>query len=267
MRSVEALPADVARSLVGLVFDLDGTLLTEGALTLEAYRALFALRDAGLALVACTGRPAAWGQVVQRQWPVDLTVTENGAVVFVRDGGGVRRIERTSPEERVRRRRRLDEIAAAMRAAFPDAEPADDNLGRVSDVTFDIGEARRVPAGRVAEMERAAARLGARTFTSSVHLHVTLDGDDKATGTLYALGRTRGEDATAALARWGFVGDSANDAPCFAAFHHTFGVANVRAELARLTVAPRWSSARPCGSGFAEIAGRLCALRGARDPS
>lgn len=261
MRPLETLPAEVARTLVGIVFDLDGTVLTDGALTPEAYRALHDLRAAGLKLVACTGRPAAWGQVLLRQWPVDLAVTENGAVSFVRDGARLRRIERASGAERAKRRASLQEIVQALAREFSDAELTDDNLGRLSDVTFDIGEARQLPPERVAAIEHAARALGARTFTSSVHLHVTLETDDKATGTLHALAVALGEDPTAALARWAFVGDSANDAACFAAFRTTLAVANVRADLPRLTVAPGWASTRACGAGFADIAARLCALR------
>ena len=54
--------------------------------------------------------------------------------------------------------------------------------------------------------------------------------------------------------RFAFAGDSGNDAACFAAFRTTFGVANVRASLARLSVTPRYVATRTMGEGFAEIA-------------
>jgi len=38
---------------------------------------------AGLALVAVTGRPAGWGRVLARQWPVAGCIAENGAVAVV----------------------------------------------------------------------------------------------------------------------------------------------------------------------------------------
>ena len=44
------------------------------------YDALWDLSDAGLRLVAVTGRPSGWGEVIARQWPIDGAVTENGAV-------------------------------------------------------------------------------------------------------------------------------------------------------------------------------------------
>jgi hypothetical protein len=100
-----------------------------------------------------------------------------------------------------------------------------------------------------------------------VHLHATFDVDDKATGALRFCARELGEiDAGAALVRYAFVGDSGNDASCFAAFRTTFGVANVRASLSRLSVTPRYVASRPMGEGFAEIASVLVARRGGSAP-
>jgi hypothetical protein len=73
---------------------------------------------------------------------------------------------------------------------------------------------------------------------------------------------SRGVDPVRALARSGFVGDSANDAAAFAAFGLTFGVSNIEAHVRKLTVPPRFVASEPMGHGFAEIAARICELRG-----
>ena len=104
MRPLSSLSAAEVASLRGVIFDLDGTLLTDGALTPIAYDAMNALAYAGFELVVCTGRPAAWGEVVQRQWPVALTVTENGAVAYRSDGQAVKRLDRLPADARGRRR-------------------------------------------------------------------------------------------------------------------------------------------------------------------
>jgi hydroxymethylpyrimidine pyrophosphatase-like HAD family hydrolase len=109
----------------------------------------------------------------------------------------------------------------------------------------------------VLEIERA----GARWTQSSVHLHATFDPDDKASGVLRFCARELGEPPSAAPHRFAFVGDSGNDAPCFAAFHSTFGVANVRASVPRLSVPPRYVAQAAMGDGFAEIAAVLLAKR------
>lgn len=263
MRPLSELSGDAACALVGVVFDLDDTLLDHGALTEAAYGALFRLREAGLRLVACTGRPAGWGEVIQRQWPVDATVVENGAIALVGQG----RALRVLPEEARRAARgggraELLALAADLVQRFPAAALADDNDARWTDVTLDIGEHRHVPAEEVRAMRALAHARGIRTLLSSVHLHLTREVDDKATGAVRLLQEQFGEDPTRALGRHAFVGDSGNDGAAFAAFSLTFGVANVRAHLGRLSVPPRFVSPSPMGRGFAEIAARLVALRG-----
>ena len=260
------LSAGEARRLRGVIFDLDDTLLDHGALSEVAYAALFRLRASGLRLIACTGRPAGWGEVIQRQWPLDATVVENGAIALVRDEGGSRRIlalDRLDPAARRARRRELLDLGAELVARFPEAELADDNDARRTDVTLDIGEHRRVPAEEIRAMQRLAAARGVRTVASSVHLHLTLEPEDKASGTIRLLVERFGEDATAARARYAFIGDSGNDAAPFAAFNTTFGVANVRGPARRLSVPPRFVTDEAMGLGFAAFAARLTELRGA----
>ena len=80
-------------------------------------------------------------------------------------------------------------------------------------------------------IEALARDLGMRTFTSSVHLHLTLDPFDKASGTVAFLARPLRDDPTAVRHRYAFIGDSTNDAACFFAFTTSFGVANVEASV------------------------------------
>lgn len=268
MKALERLSAAEAKRLTGVVFDLDDTVLDHGALGEAAYGALFRMREAGLKLVACTGRPAGWGEVIQRQWPIDAIVTENGAVAFLSGpgSGGARPLIVVDPLGRAERRARREELlrlADEITARFPATALADDNDARRADVTLDIGEHRRVAAEDVRAIRTLARDRGVRTFASSIHLHLTHEPDDKATGTIRILVERFGEDATSALSRWAFVGDSANDAAAFAAFRLTFGVANVAAHMRGMTVPPRYVAAARMGRGFAEIAAKIVALRAA----
>jgi len=249
----------LAPEFCGVVFDLDGTVLTGGKLTVAAYQAIHALHDAGLRLIACTGRPAGWGSVIARQWPIDAAITENGALAFVPDGAGIVCVDRLAVAEREARRAQLQQAAEALQEAHDDLVLTDDNLGRVTDVTFDIGETRTLAPERVAAIRHDAERRGLRTFTSSIHLHITLECDDKASGTLGLLARRFGDDPTEALARYVFVGDSSNDAACFAAFATTVGVSNVSDHVAEMNVPPRYVSRAAEGAGFAEIAEHILA--------
>ncbi len=261
MKPLSALEPEEARRLRGVMFDLDDTVLSHGSLSRAAYDAMWDLKDAGLSLVAVTGRPSGWGEVLVRQWPIAGCVTENGAIYLVRDGPGVSRRDNCDEGERAARRVRLGELVERVREAVPSAHLTDDAGMRVSDVTWDVGERETLPEEDVRRIVREIARAGARWSQSSVHLHATFDTEDKATGAVRFCSRELGEEAGAALARYAFVGDSGNDGPCFNAFRTTFGVANVRASLGRLSLPPRYVASRPMGVGFAEVAAAILRLR------
>ena len=261
MKPLATLAQHEARRLRGVLFDLDDTLLTHGVLTREAYEALWSLRDAKLRLVGVTGRPSGWGEVLARQWPIDGIVTENGAISVVREGAGIARRDSVSEAERRSRRVRLAQIVEDVRAIVPEARLSDDVGARLADVTWDIGERMRLQEDRVARIRAAIVSAGARTTQSSVHLHATFDADDKASGVIRFLGEAFGEDATVARGRYVFLGDSGNDAACFAAFATTVGVANVRSYAGKMSVPPKYVATKLMGEGFAEIADAILGLR------
>lgn len=258
MQALAQLDLDAARALTGIFFDLDDTFLTHGRLERDAYNALWDLHDAGLRLVAVTGRPSGWAEVFVRNWPIDGAVTENGAVHVVRAGKGVDVLTEPGFTER---RARLDALVAAVRAELPDLTLADDVHARRSDVTWDIGERVVVPEDRIGMLATIVVRAGARTTRSTVHLHASYERDDKASGAFRFVRERFAEDPGRAVTRWAFLGDSPNDAACFAALRTTFGVANVRAFASKMSVPPRWVAAAERGAGFAEIARALLAAR------
>ena len=243
-----------AADIEGLLFDLDDTVLDSGQLAVPTLQALYDLRAAGLRLVGVTGRPAAWGQVLLRQWPVDAMLTENGIIGLRRTGAGITQVDRLSPAERQARQRDVATLVADMQRAFPDLEPSDDVAGRVADFSFDIAEAKVLPEEVVLAATAYARSRGARVLRSSIHLHLSFDADDKATGALHLLALLYGVDPTVALARYVFIGDSGNDASCFAAFRHSVGVANLSG---RPTLLPRYVTRGAMSAGFRELARKL----------
>lgn len=265
-RPLVALSSAEARGLKGLVFDLDDTVLDHGVLTEAAYSALFRLREAGLRLVVCTGRPAGWSEVILRQWPIDAAVAENGAVALVKHphADGVPCVDTLFPTNFAAARAERDELlrlAHSLVKRFPEAALADDNAARWTDVTIDIAEHRKVGAETIAAMRAEAAAHGVHTFVSSVHLHLSFRTEDKASGTLRLLEARFGESREAACSENAFVGDSGNDASAFSAFQTTLGVANVTKYLSSLPDPPKFTTENPMGAGFAELASRLVALR------
>jgi len=261
MLPITTLRAGEAQKLRGLLFDLDDTLLDHGRLGEEAYSALFRLREAGLELYVVTGRPAGWAEVLTRMFPIQGAVAENGAIFVVPGDADVRLLDPLQAPERALFRARLVELVALMQKEMPELVPAGDVGARRSDFTFDIGETQKLAPALIARARALAEAHGASTLVSSVHLHVGFDRADKASGAVALLGRLTGVDATSALTRYAFIGDSENDAACFAAFGTSIGVANLRG---RATVAPRYVTSAPRGMGFAEAARVLIERRGER---
>jgi HAD superfamily hydrolase (TIGR01484 family) len=251
-----------------LLFDLDDTLLTHGRLTRGAFDVLNDLADAKLSLIAVTGRPAGWGEVLARQWPVLGVVSENGAVLSWREGDAIRRSLRHGDDAHAppdappdAPKNRVMPIVDALRREIPGLVLADDNAARITDVTLDVGEREKV-APEVVERARAFFHArGLRTILSSVHLHATFEGDDKASGAMRMLRERLGWDAGVSRARAAFVGDSENDSACFCAFSTTVGVANVARWVPRLSVPPRFVTVASMGEGFAELARALVSAR------
>ena len=261
MQTIAALSEEEVARLGGLVFDLDDTVLDHGALAEATYSALFRLRAAGFGAIACTGRPAGWGEVLLRMWPLDAAVTENGAIAWIREGSRIVPVGRTPLAQHRAQRSELVALAEELVRAHPAAALADDNAARLGDVSIDIGEYRQVPAEEVAAMREIAASRGVRTFQSSVHMHLTHSAEDKASGVVWLLRKLHGLDETLARQRYAYAGDSANDAVAFGAFGSTFGVANVRSHLGRISVPPRYVAESAMGAGFVEVVERLVRLR------
>lgn len=254
MLPIAALSASARGQLSGLLFDLDDTFLDHSQLSEAAYSSLFRLREAGFECYAVTGRPAGWAAVVAQQWPIQGAVAENGALGFHYDAGGLHTHDCVAAPERARRSLALATLCDEVRVEFPDLIPADDVPLRRTDFTFDIGEQQRVSGERVNEVRRFVEARGASTLASSVHLHVSFDRTDKAAGALRLLRALTGVDPTRALSNYAFIGDSENDASCFAAFRHSIGVQNLSG---RPSLAPRYRTSTERGAGFVQAAEAL----------
>ncbi len=261
MRPLREAPREALAAAVGVVFDIDDTVTRGGRLERVAFDAMWRLSSAGVRLVAVTGRPLGWADVVARHWPVDLAVGENGAGWVCRDGEGLREGYFHDADERERHARTVERIRARVLAELPEVRLATDQQARRCDLAFDVGEAVRLPPETVDRIVALVEAEGARCPVSTVHAHVVVGEWDKARGVVRAVDRVLGLDLGAARDRWIFVGDSGNDAEAFAWFPLTVGVANVRDQLGRLPRPPAYVTDRDRGEGFAELADALLAAR------
>jgi HAD superfamily hydrolase (TIGR01484 family) len=255
LRPIRELDAAACQALAGVVFDVDDTVTRAGTLEEEAYSAMFRLREAGLTLIAVTGRPLGFAELMARMWPIDLAVGENGAGYLRLTAAGLRAGYYASPEVRAEHSAILAAVRERVAVEAPWAQLTDDHWARRCDVAWDIGERVQLEAARIEALCGIIEAAGARSLVSSVHAHALLGDYDKAIGVTRACEEALGKRVgPAERGRWLFIGDSGNDAAAFEYFPLSAGVANVREHVARLPVPPRYVSDADRGRGFAEIA-------------
>jgi HAD superfamily hydrolase (TIGR01484 family) len=241
-----------------LLFDIDDTLTTDGRLTAEAYGALEALKRNGRIVVPITGRPAGWCDHIARMWPVDAVVGENGAFYFRHSEGKLLKRYQDDDRTRADKHGRLAAIGKRILAQVPGCAPASDQPYRETDLAIDFCE--DVPAlpletaARIADLMRAE---GLTAKISSIHVNGWFGGYDKLAMTRQMFAEQFSQDLDAVNPELAFVGDSPNDAPMFAYFKNSIGVANVARFAGRLEAEPKYVTRGFAGSGFAELATHL----------
>src|SRR5947209_7924418 len=226
------MPDATRRAIRFVLTDIDDTLSTHGRITARAYGALERLHAAGKIVVPVTGRPAGWCDHIARMWPIDAVVGENGAFYMRYDPEARTMTRRFAMDENVRRSRRaeLAAIAREIVAAVPGCAIASDQPYRETDLAIDYCE--DVPRLAQIDVDRIVALMRSRGLTakqSSIHINGWFGDYDKLGMARILLREIFGAGLDDERERVIFVGDSPNDAPMFAFFLCSVGVANVRA--------------------------------------
>ena len=244
-----------ARAVKAVLFDIDDTLTTAGKLSAEAYGALEELKRAGKVVVPVTGRPAGWCDHIARMWPVDAVVGENGAFYFCLSGGKLAKHFHDASDTRTARRERLKAIGQRILAAVPGCALASDQPYRETDLAIDYCE--DVPPLPLAAAERIAALMreaGLHAKISSIHINGWFGDYDKLAMTRRLFTEQFGWDLGTRNREIVFAGDSPNDAPMFAFFENSVGVANLRRFDNLAFERPKYIAGAASGAGFAELA-------------
>jgi HAD superfamily hydrolase (TIGR01484 family) len=265
MRPLREMPRDAAKRVRGVLTDIDDTLTTDGRLTSEAYSALERLERAGLAVVPITGRPAGWCDHIARMWPVAGVVGENGALWMRYDRPAKKLVKRfvVPDAERRQHRSRLMRIAARIMAEVPGSALATDQLYREGDLAIDFREdVPPLPREAVDAIVAIMHDEGMTAKVSSIHVNGWFGDHDKLGMTRTFVAEVLGVDLDAERDRFVFAGDSGNDAPMFAFFPLSVGMANVRDFLDRIDTPPAFVTDGEAGEGFVELAEFLLANRG-----
>ncbi len=254
-------PLPERRATIGVFTDIDDTLTTEGAITADALQALVHLKDAGLHVIAITGRPVGWSEPFARTWPVDAIVAENGSVALVSGHRPDRLIRLYQQDAEIRAANfiRMQQVAQRVLREVPGSVLSQDSPGRETDIAIDHGEFTDLPAGKIAEVVRIMQEEGMHATVSSIHINGWFGDHNKLVGAGWIVRELYGRALDAEMHRWVYVGDSSNDQLMFQAFGQSVGVANIRRFASGLTHWPRYVTHGERGAGFAEVAAALLA--------
>jgi hypothetical protein len=261
MQPLHTLPAAGVHTVLT---DIDDTLSTHGRVPAEAYAALEALRAAGLRVVPVTGRPAGWCDHIARMWPVDGVIGENGAFAMWHDATAhkLRTQHLQGEAERASHAQALAAVRERILREVPGCAVASDQFCRLYDLAIDFCEdVPPLPAAAVDRIVALMAEAGMTAKVSSIHVNGWFGDYDKLGMARRWLREQHGVDLDDPAQRRGvvFAGDSPNDAPMFAFFPLSVGVANVRRFDGRLAHWPAYVTPSEGGAGFAELARHLLA--------
>jgi len=260
MMPIEDFPRHDKSAIRFVLTDIDDTLTVNGRLPAAVFGAMEALQASGLRVVPITGRPAGWCDHIARMWPVDGLVGENGAFYFHYDDHEKKMVRRYwKPEkERAADKSRLNAIRRQVLATVPGCAVAADQAYREADLAIDFCEdVPALPLAAAETIRELFEAAGATAKVSSIHVNGWFGDYDKLAMSRLLFHEVFDTDLDTIRRQVVFCGDSPNDAPMFAHFPHSVGVANVRAFEADLEALPTWVTRSEGGFGFAEMAAVL----------
>ena len=260
------MTAEQASGVRYVLMDIDDTLTLNGKLLNSSYSALWKLKQAGFKVIPVTGRPAAWCDLIARQWPVDGVIGENGALAFWEEaveGKDLPVLKTDYHPNAVRNDHSvLERIKEKAFQEFPALRPAKDQFARLFDLALDFAEEDPVlPIAAAGRVRAIAEEEGAIAKVSSIHVNIWMGKYDKLSMAERFLAKRFGWEPERGGREVIFVGDSPNDEPMFARFPLACGVANLRRYEGIVKHFPAYISSKECGDGFAEIAEHLLANR------
>jgi HAD superfamily hydrolase (TIGR01484 family) len=256
MESFDRFPGSAKKRIRYVLTDIDDTLTFKGRLPAVVFAAMDRLQQAGIRVVPITGRPAGWCDHIARMWPVDAVVGENGAFYFHYDEPAKKMVRRywKTERERLRDQDRLEQLKAEILAGVPGSGVSADQAYREADLAIDYCEdVPLLSRERIDQIVELFEQAGARAKVSSIHVNGWFGDYDKLAMTRILFEEVFQAPLEEAKDQVIYVGDSPNDAPMFAFFPHSVGVANVRRFEGQLTSAPAWVTRREGGYGFAEM--------------
>ena len=187
-------------------------------------------------------------------------VGENGAFYFRYDDENRRMIRRyaKTAEQRATDKTLLEAVRKEVLRDVEGCAVASDQAYREADLAIDFCEdVAPLTPDKVNDIVAIFALHGATAKISSIHVNGWFGGYDKLTTSLQMLKDEFGLDAKRDEEQVVYVGDSPNDAPMFAYFSNSVGVANVLRFKDQLAAPPSWVTRSESDRGFVELTDQL----------
>jgi HAD superfamily hydrolase (TIGR01484 family) len=264
MLPISQIPISTLSNIKVVLTDIDDTLTLRGRLPAVAYEALERLQKAGIIVVPITGRPAGWCDHIARMWPVDGVVGENGAFYFRYDEATRKMLRVYAQDDTTRRNNvaRLHALSKKVLELFPGVAIASDQSYREIDVAIDFAEdVPPLPLAIAQKIAEAFHSAGASAKVSSIHVNAWFGTHDKLTMSVQLLRDVFDIDGYIDREKIAYLGDSPNDAPMFAHFPISIGVANILPFAQLMPHLPAYVSVGEGGNGFAEFANILLKVK------
>ncbi len=235
--------------------DIDETITEQGRIKAATIAAFERLQGAGIRTGLLTGRPAGWANCLIQYFPVDIILSENGALGFNKRGGEIRtwRHPNSVPITSAEGRTFIDEV----RTRFPTAVFSQDNDYRLFDFAIEIAATRQADASfDFTELVGFVQKNDWQVKESSIHFNIWKGVYDKVEG----LGRflkAESIDPEDVRVNGVFAGDSPNDEPLFGWFEQSYGVAGVAKYLPMIEKHPKHLLEGDEGAGFRELVAKI----------
>ena len=260
MRPLAELSKAQRRKIRYVLTDFDGTLTSDGRLPAIAYQALERLWQAGLHTVIITGGPAGMCHHMARLWPVSAVIGESGAFYFSYQHQHRKMLTRFWKEEheRLADKRKLEHLKQQVLKAVPEAGIASDQAFRLADLAIDVREdVGPLSNQQIEHIISLFKQAGANAHVSSIHVNGWFGDYDKLSMTELLFREYFKIELSTLHEQVIYIGDAPNDAPMFAHFPHSIGVANIHDYAEQLDAEPTWVTQRRAAEGFVEVADAL----------
>jgi len=248
MESLSQIKRAEINEIKVLLFDLDGTFVSDDRLRSSTLECLEKLRQKKIKRIAVTGRPAGWCDLIARWWPVNSVVGENGAFSYTISDGRIIRKTFDSSSSLSAHQKKLNLLFDDIKSNFCDVHLAADQPFRQWDLALDISEEHDVDHDKVEAIYDFCISNGANAAISNIHLNVWYGNYNKLDMTLKILDEWNLKEHECM-----YIGDSPNDSPMFNHFSFSVGVKSVLKYKDIMEHFPSYLTTEDSSEGFEEL--------------